>query len=126
MATPFGKELRKIRIDLNEILMDMAEKLGVSPAFLSAVETGKKNVPNHWVDEIASAYHLSAENKDRLTQAAIDSTTQIKMNLTGASDLKREAALVFARQFDTISDDTVQSLLELIQKRNPKNRTGGH
>lgn len=126
MVTPFGKELRKIRIDHNEILMDMAEKLEVSPAFLSAVETGKKNVPSHWVNEIAAAYRLSAEKRERLSQAAIDSTTQIKMNLTGASDQKREVALVFARQFDTISDETVQSLLELIQKRTPKNRMGGH
>ena len=42
MITRFGKELRKIRIDHGEILKDMAEKLQVTPSFLSSVEVGKK------------------------------------------------------------------------------------
>ncbi len=41
MLTPFGKTLCKIRIDRIERLLDMAEKLGVSIAFLSSVKIGK-------------------------------------------------------------------------------------
>ena len=44
MITPIGKFLRKLRIDTGEILKDMAEKLHVSPSFLSAVENGKKKI----------------------------------------------------------------------------------
>ena len=43
MTTNFGKFCRKLRIDNDELLYDMAAKLGVSSAFLSKVENGKKN-----------------------------------------------------------------------------------
>lgn len=42
MVTAFGKFCRKLRIDRGQIMLDMAESLQVSPAFLSAVENGKK------------------------------------------------------------------------------------
>ena len=38
MLTSLGKFLRKLRIDRGEILKDMADKLGVTVSFLSAVE----------------------------------------------------------------------------------------
>lgn len=45
MLTGIGKFLRKLRIDNEEILKDMADALGVSSAFLSAVENGRKKMP---------------------------------------------------------------------------------
>ena len=45
MLTSIGRFLRKLRIDHGEILKDMADALGVSYAFLSAVENGKKKCP---------------------------------------------------------------------------------
>ncbi|EPZ76653.1 hypothetical protein M798_01860 [Brucella melitensis ADMAS-G1] len=42
MTTELGKELRKLRIDHNERLLDMSKKIGKSSAFISAVETGQK------------------------------------------------------------------------------------
>ena len=44
MITELGKHLRKIRIDHGEILKNMADKLGVTSSFLSAVEIGKRNM----------------------------------------------------------------------------------
>ena len=46
MLTPFGKAVRKIRIDHNMKLSTMAERLDVKPAFLTSVETGRKSVPS--------------------------------------------------------------------------------
>lgn len=53
MITPIGKFLRKLRIDTGEILKDMAEKLHVSPSFLSAVENGKKKCHPHGTAQFA-------------------------------------------------------------------------
>ena len=44
MLTEFGKILRKLRIDRQELLRDMAKNLEVSSAYLSAVETGKRKI----------------------------------------------------------------------------------
>jgi transcriptional regulator with XRE-family HTH domain len=45
MLTQLGIFLRKLRLDRGEILKDMAIKLNVSSSFLSAVENGKKRIP---------------------------------------------------------------------------------
>ena len=42
MLTRFGKRLRTLRIEENQRLKDMADKLGVTAAYLSAVENGKR------------------------------------------------------------------------------------
>ena len=39
---------RKLRIDNNQILKEMADLLDVSSSYLSAVENGKRNIPNDW------------------------------------------------------------------------------
>ena len=42
MLTEIGKFLRRYRIDNGLLLKDMAGKVGVTSAYLSAVENGKK------------------------------------------------------------------------------------
>lgn len=54
MLTEFGKILRKIRIDQGEIIKDMEEKLNVTASYLSVVETGKRNIPENWIEEIVN------------------------------------------------------------------------
>ncbi len=68
MLTAFGKELRKLRIDHDEIQQDMAARLGVSAPFLSAVETGRKKPPRSLVPTLASVYGLSADQTQRLQE----------------------------------------------------------
>ena len=54
MITSLGRFLRKLRIDQGEILKDMADKLGVSVSFLSAVENGKKGCRPHGIQNCVS------------------------------------------------------------------------
>ena len=119
MITRFGKELRKLRIEHEEILKDMADHLGVSPAFLSAVEVGKKNIPEGWPCKIASIYGLDPEKEERLVQCAQESIRSIKIDLSSVGDLQHQTALVFARDFNSMSDETAKQILRCIQ--NDKN-----
>ena len=117
MITKFGKELRKIRIDNGEILKDMASRLDVSPSFLSAVEVGKKNIPEGWVKKIGQMYKLNNLAVKTLEEAAADSVISVKMELTGLDQPQRQAALVFARDFGNMSDDTAQKIIKLLSKQ---------
>lgn len=54
----FGVFCRKLRLENRELLYDMAEKLGVSSAFLSKVENGKGKPPADWRQKIISFYNL--------------------------------------------------------------------
>ena len=69
--TKLGIALRKIRLDRQELLKDMADRLKVSSAFLSAVETGKKRPPANFIDRICSAYELSEDESCSLQQICL-------------------------------------------------------
>jgi transcriptional regulator with XRE-family HTH domain len=113
----FGKELRKLRIDKSELLKDMADRLRVSPAFVSAVETGRKPIPADFVARIASAYDLEDEARARLQKGADASRTTFEIRLSeSASRQVRETAAVLARQFPKLSSSEVDQLLEILNK----------
>src|SRR5438105_4548642 len=100
----FGKELRKLRIDKSELLKNMAERLGVSPAFISAIETGRKPIPADFVNRAASAYDLDDETRKQLQHAADVSRTNFEIRLgESASRQARETAAVLARQFPNLN-----------------------
>ncbi len=71
MVTPFGKILRKLRIDHSERLLDMAKKLDISVAFLSSVEIGKKSVPVRLEEKIIELYGLDKEKASLLKKKPI-------------------------------------------------------
>lgn len=64
--TDFGKTVRKARLDANETLATMAESLDVSPAFLSAMETGRKKIPDEWVEKITTFFKDHGINVEKL------------------------------------------------------------
>ena len=55
-VTEFGKAVRKARRKTNDTLMTMSEALSKSPAFLSAIETGKTKIPLDFVSEITDFF----------------------------------------------------------------------
>lgn len=115
MLTEFGRILRKIRIDCNEILKDMAEKLNVSAAYLSAVEMGKRNIPELWVDKIAEFYNLSKEEKNTLRNAADNSSKSITLNFENIDKEQKETAILFAREFENIDTETLNKIKNLLR-----------
>lgn len=112
--TKFAEFLRVLRVKNHENMGDTAKLLGVKVAFVSAVETGKKNVPEDWVDKIVEHYNLNAQEKAELIQAIEDSKTTSKINLVSAPSFKRQVALQFQRSFDEINEETARKILELL------------
>ena len=116
--TKFGEFVRILRIKHHEIMGDMARMLGTSLPFLSAVETGKKNVPKEWVEKIVFHYGLNENEKMDLLQSIEDSKTQMKLSLINSSNQKRNAALQFARSFDDMDDETASKIAEILERSN--------
>lgn len=116
MLTEFGKFARRLRIDRNELLIDMANKLGVSPAFLSAVEVGKKNVPEAWKESFSRLYSLDLAAQERLINAIENSVRQIKINLYDKNDEDKELILSFARKLQNMNTTDKNTILKLLKK----------
>ena len=120
MLTEFGKALRKIRRDTQQLLRDMADKLGVSSAYLSAVETGKRRIPQDWVSKIASIYSLSCEEQADLQSAADNSVFDVTISLVNASEQKRNAVLSFARALDGLNDEDLKRIMASMKGKEEK------
>lgn len=116
MLTSIGKFLRKIRIDHEEILKDMAEKLGVSSAFLSSVENGKKKMPETWFEKLKNIYSFSPEQEEELQNAIIDTNNLVEIQLRNASKNNKDLAIYFAREFDSLDDETSKQIFKLLKR----------
>jgi len=122
MLTEFGKQLRTLRIQHGKTLLDLGRLLGLSTAFVSAVETGRKAVPADLAARIAVKLGLSQSEAIELEKAASKSVGTVNLSLEGKSDRARELAVAFARRFDSMSETDVKALLG---KLNTTDRGGG-
>ena len=117
MITSLGAFLRKLRLAKGEILKDMAECLGVSSAFLSAVENGKKKIPDAWHQKLKDAYGLDESQEATLRQAVMESSEVVELNIKNAPFGNRQLAISFARQFDSLDEETSQRIMNILNKR---------
>lgn len=120
MITEFGKFLRSLRQSHAELLKDMAETLNISAAFLSAVEAGKKSIPATLVSQVIEAYGLPAKQIQQLKAAVDESQRSATIDLEGVSPEARGVAVALARQFNSLSNDELESLkktMDEVRKR---------
>ena len=117
MLTKFGKALRTMRLEREELLRDMADKLGVTVAYLSAVENDKRRIPDEWLQRIISAYDLNDKESEKLQKIAYEDRNDLKLNLNGATSDQRELAYSFARRFQNLDSDDVHELQNFLNKR---------
>ena len=114
VATEFGKELRKIRVDRDERLMDMADRIKKSAAFLSAIESGRKSPPTGFEDVIVKAYDLTGEAVDRLFRAA--DCVRKKFTIEPISPVGRDTIGLLARRIHALSDAEMREIRKLLDK----------
>lgn len=117
MRTKIGEFLTGLRLKNNQRLKDMAEILDVSSAFLSAVENGKKNMPEFWINKIRQEYNLTPEEVNTMKDAILESQNTIALNIKSASSVNRELAVSFARRFNEMDEETGQMILNILKNR---------
>lgn len=104
MLTNFGKICRKLRIDHNELLLDTANYLGVSAAFLSRVENGKAKPPTEWKDKISNRYNLDADLRRELCNSIDEARNVNTLKIHNVKENDTDLMLAFARKLDVMSD----------------------
>lgn len=115
--TEFGEFFRILRIKNHEVLADAKEFLGVSTAFISSVECGKKTIPNDWFGKIAEHYSLSEKDKMKLKEAIDNSKKSIRIDLAAATNLQKQVALQFQRSFDEDDEETLKEIQKILERR---------
>lgn len=120
MLTRLGKELRKIRLDNDELLKDMAQRLGVTVAYLSAVENGNRKFPDSWIHIIASEYGLKEKEVENLQRLAFDERDSININVENANVQERSLAYSFARRFHDLSENEINEIEKILRRGSDK------
>ncbi|UZW54976.1 hypothetical protein NUH86_16095 [Sphingobium sp. JS3065] len=115
MITELGKELRKIRIDRDERLLDMADKIQKSAAFVSAVEVGKKSPPSGFEEMIIRAYGLANDAADALRSAA--DRARKAFTIEPNSLLGRDTAGLLARRMNDLSEDQLRDIQNILSNK---------
>lgn len=116
MDTPIRVFLKKLRSDNNEVMSDMAEKLGVTTSFLSAVELGKKNPPQNWYRKIDKSYSLCLSQRYELIKALALSERHLKINLTDLSYEKKSLVWHFRENLKDMNSEDVEILAKILER----------
>ena len=116
MLNAFGQWLRKFRIDRGLLLKDMADALGFSSAFLSAIETGRKNIPDGIVDKICDCYDFDNTLRSSLENAVEKSKQKLTLDFSGMTTDSRELAFAFAKSFQALDQKDREQILTILSK----------
>lgn len=116
--TPFGILMRDWRAKTGKSLASQAQFLGVSSAYLSALEHGKRGKPSFaLVDQICVFFDLIWDEAEAVKSAAQLSHPKPTVD---TSDLGPEAvrlANALAQNIDRLAESDCQALYEQIQKQ---------
>lgn len=116
--TDVGRFLRKLRIDRGEIMKDMAGKFGITPAYLSAIELGKRPLPKDFLVKVLEAYSLSEFEIKALEKAIVLSASEISISLDGKTEDEKELIVSFVRTLWEMDEARMQQLKELLGGNN--------
>lgn len=118
MLTKLGKELRKIRIDRDERLLDMAERLEKSSSFISAIEVGKKPPSSNFEELVIGVYGLIGEAAEAIRRAADASRRTFSVEPNSA--LGRDTAGLMARRMNSLTENQLREIKSILEGKNDR------
>ena len=112
--TPFGQKLRDLRQQRVVTQAQMAKAIGVSPAYLSALEHGKRGRPSwHLIQAIIQHLNIIWDEAEELIKLSRISRPKVTINTAGLSPL----ATAFANELSVkISKLDDAKLIKLMQE----------
>jgi transcriptional regulator with XRE-family HTH domain len=121
--TPFGDRMRKLRAERGVTLKDMADALGVSSAYLSALEHGKRGRPGwHLIQRILAYFNIIWDDAEEVVRLARISHPRVTIDTSGLSPQATELANRLADDIGRLEDAALQELLVILDKRRQKPR----
>lgn len=113
--TDYGKLLRNLRMNSGELLKHMADKLGMSSSYLSAIENGKRSIPHYLTDKISKIYNLDRDSVRALRAAERKSIREITLNLESSDEETQDIAIAFAKKLNTLDKKTINALKQYLK-----------
>lgn len=113
--TPFGRAVRKIRKERGITQKSMAHALGVSPAYLSALENGKRGRPGFdFLQRVAGYLNIIWDEADDLFRVAAMSHPRVVVDTSGLAPEYTAFANRLATEIRQLAPETIQDMSELL------------
>lgn len=115
--TPLGLHLRQLRDERGLTQKDMASAIGVSPAYLSALEHGHRGKPS-WalLQRIVGYLNIIWDDAEELQKVAGLSDPRVIIDTTDLSANATRTANLLAQQIDGLDDETLNRLTRSISE----------
>ncbi len=122
--TPFGQRVRELRSQRGVTQKEMAATLGVSSAWLSALEKGRRGRPNwEFVQRVIAYFNVIWDDADELRELARISHPRIAVDTADAPPEATELANLLAAHVSELHrDDFVELTHELKVRLNRRRR----
>lgn len=114
--TPFGARLRKLRLERGLTQAEMAKAVQVSPAYLSALEHGKRGRPSwHLIQAIIAHLNIIWDEAEELIRLSRLSHPKVTIDTSGLSPLATQFANELSIRIGKLDDAKLASLLERLK-----------
>ena len=116
--TPFGEKLSNLRKQRDISQKNMASALGVSAAYLSALEHGQRGKPQ-WsmVQKIITFFNVIWDEAEELQYLASISDPKVKIDTVDLSPEATKLANLLAKKISTMSAEKLSALVRLIETK---------
>ena len=119
--TPFGERMRKLRAERGITLLEMAEAIGVSAAYLSALEHGKRGRPGwHLIQRIIAYFNVIWDEAEEVVRLARISHPRIVIDTAGLSPKATELANRLADEVSKLDETALSDMLATLDRRKPR------
>jgi len=121
--TPFGAKLRRLRQERSLTQAQMAEAVGVSSAYLSALEHGKRGRPS-WrlVQAIIAHLNIIWDEAEDLVRLSRVSHPKITIDTSGLSPTATELANELAGSIAKLDEKQLVEVLAKVKQRSTSAR----
>ena len=112
--TPLGLKLRELRRKKGVSQKEMATALGVSAAYLSALEHGRRGVPT-WVllQKIIGYFNILWDAAEEVLRLAGQSRPRVVIDTSGLSPAATELANMLAERIGSLDARTLEEMIAL-------------
>lgn len=115
--TPFGEKMRQMRAERQVTQKQMAHAIGVSSAYLSALEHGKRGRPSWYlIQRIINYFNVIWDDADRLVELAHMSHPRISIDTSGLSPKATAIANHLADQVASLHEHDLDALLDTLKR----------
>ena len=115
--TPFAQAVRQLRERKGVTQKEMAAAIGVSPAYLSALEHGRRGKPSfELLQRIAGYFNIIWDEAEEFFGVAALSDPKVVVDTTGLPAGHTAFANRLAARIRRLPDETIAALEEVLEK----------